>query len=342
MSRREDWIEFICDPTKPTRYLSGLGDSVGIEVSEIGDTAISDFLGKLLRKGEDPRTLVSSMDLIFGGYDEFLSADLKPLLRSLSHKSFTESEAQGPSVKGKVDWPGTLVARSSQRINASRYLVRRPTKSYDVPENQLLKILLSNLLSDLENLKHFVGSGNLHRKFGEMQISADRALKDFNIRTVSDVKRSTPDLYLKAFSNRNTYYRTVADLVRKRELVSGAVSAGRLQSLLSLTKSGWLRPIEDDDLFEFYVLCLCLDVLEIETGLGPPTELGLLSRNRSYIAKFEKKSLTVTVHFDQSPASVFGVNTRYGEAISLWEGITGAQRRRILCSSSLTESLNTM
>lgn len=327
MSQREEWIKFVCNPNKPTRYLTGLGDSVGIEVSEIADTAISDFLGKLLRKGEDPWALVNSMDLIFGEYSKFLSEELKHLLRSLSHKSFSDAEVQGPSVKGKVNWSGTLVARATRRLNETRYLVRRPTKSYDVPENQLLKLLLTKLFSDLEKLKRYLGTGNLHQEFSKMQGLVDRALRDFNLRTVTDLKRSTPELISKANKNRNIQYRKVADLVKKREMASDAVSTGRLQSLLSLSKSGWLGPVKDDDLYEFYVLCLCLDVLEIETGLGEPTEIGLLTRNRSHVAKFEKKNLNVTVYFDQSPAAVFGVKTRYGEAMSLWKGITGGQRR---------------
>ena len=326
-ARRDRWAEFICDPTRPARYLAGLGDTVGIHVQPILDETFVQFVGKLTSKGADARTLIDTLDYVFGGYQEFLRTQLKGLLRELAHESFREQEVQGPGIKGKVNWPATLVARSSGRLPDGRFLVRRPSKSFDLPENQLLKLLLSTAATDLGRMAGVLGSGGLLSTFADMRRIAEAGLRDFNLRTVTRMARMNPEMVARADAHRNPAYREIADLMGRRERVVDSVTSGRLEALLSMVRSGWLAPVNDDDLFELYALALTLDVLSDECGFGAPSEYGLVLRGRSHVALFPMSGMKATLYFDQTPAATYGLKTRYSQVLSCWEGVSGGERR---------------
>lgn len=326
-SRRDRWAEFICDPSRPARYLSGLGDTFGIQVVPINDGVFAQFVGKLTGKETDARILVDALDYAFGGYQAFLQARLKGLLRGLAHESFREQEINGPAVKGKVNWPATLVMRSSGRLPEGRFLVRRPAKSFDLPENQLLHLLLSTIASDLGRMAMAVGSGALNSVFTDLRRIADGGLRDFNLRSVTRAPRANSEMIGRAHAHRNATYGEVANLMGRRERIIDSVGSGRLEAILSMVRAGWLSPVNDDDLFELYALSLTLDVLRDECGFGDPSEYGLVLRGRSYVALFEAGGIKVSVYFDQTPAATYNLRTSYAEVLACWEGVSGGERR---------------
>ena len=90
---------------------------------------------------------------------------------------------------------------------------------------------------------------------------------------------------------------------------------------------GWLEPVSDDDLFELYCLVLVLDIISDELGLGQPLESGLLLRGRSHVAAFESSAGRIEVFFDQSPAMVMNIISRYSVVRKAHRGLTGTERR---------------
>ncbi len=72
-----------------------------------------------------------------------------------------------------------------------------------------------------------------------------------------------------------------------------------------------MAPVTDDDLFELYCLVSILDALEQDLGFGRPEEYGLIWRGRRHVALFQHQGVEVSIIFNQSPAKVFGIKTRY-------------------------------
>ena len=89
----------------------------------------------------------------------------------------------------------------------------------------------------------------------------------------------------------------------------------------------WLEPVNDDDLFELYVLVLVLDIIAEELNFGTPTEYGLLTTGRRHVALFEKDNSTLSVYFDQSPAAILGNPSAYGTVLRSYTGVSGSERR---------------
>lgn len=89
----------------------------------------------------------------------------------------------------------------------------------------------------------------------------------------------------------------------------------------------WLEPVNDDDLFELYVLVLTLDLLSDELGFGEPVEYGLVTSRRGHVALFEDDHQKARVYFDQTPAAVLGIPTEYRQVFAQHRGISGGERR---------------
>jgi hypothetical protein len=175
------------------------------------------------------------------GQGVFLIGQLKGLLRGLAHESFREQETQGPSIRGKVNWPATLVARSAGRLGEGRFLVRRSAKSFDLPENQLLRLLLATTVSDRERMRAVIGTGALYSEFAKMRRMAGAGLRDYNLRSVSKELRINIEMIQCAHAHRNPAYREAARLLRRRQIVTESIQTGRLEAVLSMVRSGGLR-----------------------------------------------------------------------------------------------------
>lgn len=279
ISKRQRWADFICHPSRPTRYLSGLSDTVGITVQPISDPTFVDFVNKLAAGNDDGSLLIDALDYAFGGYHDFLDSRLKALLRSLSNTSGREQTVVGPAIKGTVDWPRTLTGRATSRLPEGRFVVGRPFKSFDLPENRLLSYFLLNIVSDINRLTDALGSGALIAKYSEMRRAGEAGLRDFNLRKVSKVVSPTSVMLNEARSARDVSYRELAALVERREAITSQRSIGKLEAVLELVRTGWLAPVSDDNLFEVYALAVVLDVLANECGLGQPTQYGLVTKS---------------------------------------------------------------
>ncbi|MCT6721597.1 hypothetical protein, partial [Acidovorax sp. K2F] len=140
-------------------------------------------------------------------------------------------------------------------------------------------------------------------------------------------RKLSPAMVLAAKRSRRREYRIAGALAERRHGFQTEVAHGRWHSILSLLSSGWLEPVDPDDLFELFALTLCLEVVSCELGFGRAKELGLVVRQRQYVAKFDGPLGTLEVFFDQSPRNTLGVDGRYAEVLKAHAGVSGSSHR---------------
>lgn len=330
MTNRELWRQFICDPSRAGRYLSHLGGSMqSSTASRMDADVLSDFLKRLDNTRADAELLADAVDLSDGVYLDFCHHDLPQIISALSSETASEGATVGPALRGIPRWGPTEVARRSGRILSSQFIVRLSVRSAAVPENIVVRWLLSSLLDGAKRIEARLGSGALPQKVAAIQHACLTALCDERLASiVVDALPPTPQMLLTAERHRLPGYRKAAKIARRRMLrVCGGRDAKWLQ-ILDLLSANWLEPINDDDLFELFSMVVVLDVLEHEVGLGAPVSFGLVVRERDYIARFiGRDGSVVRVYFDQSPVSFLGIGSRYQTLLSLHEGPIGAARR---------------
>lgn len=272
MTQRESWREFICDPNKAGRHLSGVGNSaVSAAGPEISRATLASFLERLSNAQADATTLAEAVDLAYAPYHEFCTHHLSGLLGRLTTETRSDDAVVGPSLRGVVRWGPTIAGRRSGRLLPTQFCVRLPYRSTGTPENVVLRWLLSSLVDGVAGLETRLGSVSLPLSMLTMRRACELALKDDRLSfscTTGEVP-SHQDIITTA-RHRLPSYRMAATLAQRRLPRRSGNRAGRWLRMLDLLAVEWLEPVQDEDLFELFTLTAVLDVLEIEVGLGPP------------------------------------------------------------------------
>lgn len=325
---REAWRDFICAPERAGRHLSAIGRGVVGATSEAIDLAVlQSFLEKLHNTADDVRLLGSAVDLIVGGYRSFAVGPLHRVLDALSNEMLAQEQIVGPGLRGNPRWDRTILQRMAGTLSPVNFVSRTSHRSFELPENQLLSWLVDDLRSTLSIVEQRVGSAALHAELQFLRDECARARQHHWFSDISVPLRLTPEMIAAASRHRRPEYRTAAALARRRLEMETNDHHAWWYTIMSLLAVNWLEPVNDDDLFELYVLVLALDLLSDELGFGAPAEYGLVTSRRGYVALFEGDHQKVRVYFDQTPAAVLGISTQYGQVLAQHRGISGGERR---------------
>jgi hypothetical protein len=327
MPDRDDWRDFICSPHHAGRHLASIGTSVGTSVAEAIDTAeLQAFLDRV-GSSQDVQVLADVVDLLRPEYLDFIDNDLARVLDHLSNEMVRVEEVVGPALRGNPRWDRTILGRMNYSLPVGKYFTRTAHRSFDLPENLLLRWLVDHLANTIRDISRRTGLDALHPQLRLIASRCEEALRHHWMSDVPGTALLTPQMVTAAERNRRPEYRRAASLARTRNGLSSRDRDFRWHAILMLLAVGWLEPICDDDLFELYVLVLVLDVLSDDLALGNPVEYGLLLRERRYVAAFESVNGTIRVFFDQSPATALGIPGRYTAVHDAHLGILGAERR---------------
>lgn len=327
-SVKQEWREYICASPSGARFLSSVGSAVGLGQHTAEATEdIRNFLEQLRRGKRDIRLLASAVDLLNPDYLTFLTHDMPVLLDHLANEVVRKDEVVGPALRGNPRWDRTILGRLSGALSVGRYYSRTGTRSFERPENELLRWLLSELSAELHHLERELGIEALPLALKSLLAKSEVLTRHHWLNEISVPRKLSLAMVLAAKRSRRREYRVAGALAERRHGFQAEVANGRWRSILSLLSSGWLEPVDPDDLFELFALTLCLEVVSCELGFGAAKELGLVLRQRQYVAKFDGPLGTLEVFFDQSPRNTLGVDGRYAEVLKAHAGVSGSSHR---------------
>jgi hypothetical protein len=325
---RDEWRDFITDPGRAGRHLTNLGTSVKATADTPLDPAVlAAFLEKLSDGANDVSLVAGIIDLASGGYEDFCTRQLPPLLDSLSNEKVDEVALVGPMLRGSTRWDLTTLGRLSGRLLPTQFVTRLPQRSFALPENALVRWLVEDLAATIDWIEGRVGSKALLPQLAGIRDGCEEALRHQWFREVPPPRWLDVHMRLAAQRQRLPAYRRAAGLAVRRQGYRERNRAARWQHIIELLTVNWLAPLSDDDLFELYALVLVLDVLEHDLGLQPPTQYGLAAPGRDHIALFEHGANRVRVFFDQSPASALGYPSYQLTILAAHDGVRGVPRR---------------
>lgn len=323
---RADWIQFIQSQDYVWRLLSAQGNTSYIESSDLDTHQVADFLNSLSKRDKDRNFLARLHYLSQQKLKTFLQNDLREILKSATHTNRVRTIVSKSCIRGKPIWDKTICSRVTGRIDQSSFITQPQSSSYNTPENQLLKLFLNNISQTIEAFIADVGTVAMSQQFIELKAITDAALKQSWMKEVDRKYRMSPIMRIGAQRSRLKQYSTVATLESEFEAV---LNETRLEAILNLLKRGWLEPVQDDDLFEVYVLFVIFNILKNELGFGEPNNLGLIRKNRREIAVFRRETdgTEAKLYFDQTPKEVFRINSFYKTVVEQYDGITASERR---------------
>ena len=324
---RNTWASFIAD--RGHRVIGSGGSAVRWEPTAIGDS-LERSLTALRDKTTDYRLLAGLYHIMQPETQSFLLGEpLKSLMRSIAavrvSKILTGRNLSG----GQVAWPETFVRRRTGYLDPGQYVWREASRSFDTPQNQLLKFYLHSVSSLVDWLRMTLGSDSLPREVRLVGQKTMQALREPYLRDVQLPARPTARMRQLALRHRNPAYRTTEHLTL--ELYS-STRLGRWAALFALVSRGWLQPVSDDDLFELYSLILVLDILEVDLDFSfrndPETGISIIRRGRRSIARLRREDIDVEIYFDQSPKTAIGSDSEYYEILTGYDGLPDGKTPR--------------
>lgn len=327
ISLHQEWRDFICAPEHSGRHLASIGSAINAAKADAIDSAsLTSFLSKLERD-DDIRLLADTVDLLSGTYLDFIEGDLPRVLDTLAKEDLRRDEIVGPALKGNPRWDRTFLGRMSGSLRPGQYVSRTAHRSYELPENSLLRWLIDDLAGAVEFVRRRSKGNPPHDTLQRIGAGCAKANSHHWFGGLRRPRRLDPAMLSAARLRRRSEYSRAAALAESRSRFDPTTADERWHSILMLLSVGWLEPVDVDDLFELYCLVLVLDVLTVELGLGEPEEYGLVLAGRGHVAKFRPPSGTLSVHFDQGAAPILGIASRYSAVVRAHAGINGNPRR---------------
>ena len=235
---------------------------------------------------------------------EALINELPKLIRNLSHSTQKEVIECRGVVRGRIDWNLTFKERFSQGFNDPSLFICQPsTKMYDLPENQLLKFILWKIRSLTETIELSIPEELMEQEewrrwvdiIGSRYYKVKNISKNIYFQQISLPRLIKPKALQKAYRHRNQSYDHVAECY---ELYEKLFISNDQEVLRKLIESQIFEPLNNNKLFEIYVLIKILNLLENYPG---ELEFGLLRPGTNYTARYTLNDLEICIFYQKMP-----------------------------------------
>lgn len=256
------------------------------------------------------------------------------LMRNLSHSTQKEIYECRGIIRGRVDWNLTFKERYGRGYNdPSLFLCKPASKMYDLPENQLLKFLLWKIRKLSENIGILTDIPdevleeeqikNWSKLIAKRYLKAKKALKSIYFQDIYIPRIIKPKHVQKTKNNRNKLYRSVANCY---DLYKRLFIDKEKDSLKQLIEKQILEPLDNDKLFEIFILFKILEEFENKDG---NLEFGLLKSKKGQIAQYIDEKKIINIFYQQTPP-IFYYNSEYKEILECYDLKTSLRRPDIV------------
>ncbi len=274
-------------------------------------TRARSILHTLREHGADVRLLAAAHVLLQPDTARFVLKEVPQLLRVLAHHQQTIVVRTRARLRGRLAVSETFRARAAIGGDPSLFVCRSPVRSIDVPENHLLW----HCLAVLERLCNAV----LARLGSSQQIGEElTALRDACRSSLDSpvwgpkTRWHRPTALASARARRSRYrqYRQLANLY---SVIADCCLTSKTNAIRALIARAWFEPISDDKLYELAVLVEVLESVTWTVGKSWSVRARTIASRSGPNVVFSDRARTrrVTVYYDQSPSSIFGLLSEY-------------------------------
>lgn len=232
-----------------------------------GTLRIDPFLSKMNLNIKNLSDLLTVRFLLKKETTDFVRS-LPILLEQFKTTTTLKNEVNRGEIRGEIDWSETIKERLSKNYrDKTLYSTRESVRSYNIPENLVLKELLSllNFLLYENNYIEGFEDADWFKEWQGIKGNVSHAFKkNIYLQRVDQVK--VPNrLIQKTLSHRNKLYRDAARLLLEyRKLMNGRYSEDDIKLLLQET---FIAPGDINTLFELYWIIQLIKQNSSETQL---------------------------------------------------------------------------
>jgi hypothetical protein len=254
-----------------------------------------------------------------------LTASLASSLRRLTHTTAAHpGEDWGGAVRGQLNISRTILERAQKGGNPLFVAFDESVPTSDVPANQLLKLTLNRMRSDVDSLMSYHAGSGVGAELMAINSAVLPALRHPYLDALR-ISGTVTSQMLQASARSKVSAHFNAYRFWEQEL---RWKAGNLDAFLDVLSAAFIHPDNEDDLFEFFVLTKVILALSTaaqwqQIAIGLPLEKA--------VARFIANDLTCTVYANTSPSEALDwaadYKWKYNRVFSLYRGIGYRTRR---------------
>ena len=254
-----------------------------------------------------------------------LMSSLPSSLRRLTHTTTAyPNEDWGGAVRGQLNISRTVLERAQKGGNPLFVAFDESVPTSDVPENQLLKLTLARMRSDIESLLHFHTDSGVGMELQSLNAAILPALRHPYLDALRSSGAVTSQM-LRASARSKVPAHYYAYQFWEQELRR---KSGDMEAFVDVISTAFIHPENEDDLFEFFVLT------KVILGLFNAADwqqilIGLPSEKA--IARFKSNQFVCTVFANTSPSEALTWATsyrwKYNQVFGQYDGIDFRTRR---------------
>ena len=285
-------------------------------------------LTKLIDLTEKDLEYLKAVHFLLSKEVEDFIKEIPSIMHNLSHSTQKEIIECKGVIRGGIDWGLTFKERYTRGFNdPSLFMCKPSSKMYDLPENQLLKYMLWKIRSLTEtiniNISEEVFEQDEFNNWIEIILSrylqVKKASKNIYFQNISMPRAIIPKTLQRASNHRNKSYKR---LVKCYELYENLFKVRNDEILLKLIEKQILEPLNNDKLFEIYVL---FKIINFFDKLDGNLEMGLLKPGLDYIARYDSENLKACIFYQQMPY-IFSQNSKNKDIFELYDLNAGLRR----------------
>jgi len=232
---------------------------------------------------------------------------LPQLCRVLPSRSVIVRRVRDGGFAGRLDIPGTTRLRIAGDV--ARFVVRNRSRSFDLPENVLVRAVATELCSLLAHLRTAKVLGE--RSWGAVARRCEGVLR---VQLETTMLRDVPDRPVgppeaaAAVAARHPAFAAAAEW---HQALFAALRSTRPRDLAAVVAAGALLPLEAPARFELAVLVRLLEAIHGRLEpLGFHLERSLVLSRRSEVARLHRGDDEVLIFYNQTPPGEPGAHDR--------------------------------
>jgi len=236
------------------------------------------------------------------------------------------------SIRGHIDWNLTLKRRMiSGFSNPTIFMTHAPIKTYDIPEMQALKFLITQVNrlcmevlefspGELQIQSYDANDKKWKNDINKMYNLTSTFLKNSYMRTVSIPNKVTDQILQRVRCSRCNEFKSVYDGLR---LYRNLFIREDQEALKTCIEQGVLKPLNRDTLYEIYILLLT--IMSLEKNGWKQDYIRLIGYGKGAIAQYKYVNVSVKIYYQTLPSS-FIINSVYKDLMEKYS-INASLRR---------------
>ncbi|AFZ18030.1 hypothetical protein [Allocoleopsis franciscana] len=278
------------------------------------------------------------LQLIYFLLSESLQKSVKistpQILRRLAQSTDRMTTELKGSVRGNIDWNLTLKRRLGAGFsNPTVFMTRVAVKTYNLPEMQALKYLLTQInhlclevLGNIpeEEILSYESSNKWKAEIRSLYHSTNHFLKNTYLREIDLPIKITDMMLQKVRCARNTHFKNI---YRSLRLYRRLFVQEEQETLKDCFSQGVLKPLNRDTLYEVYILFVTMASLE-QTG-WIRENFRLIGYGKGAVAQYKHSDTILRIYYQTLPTD-FVQNSLYTELLRKYQIEVSVRRPDII------------